>query len=203
MIFQDELFNSLRYQAKKLNVIGEAKTYGVTAHGKETPFYQVTLEGDEVHATCTCHMWEFMGILCKHILCVFGKKVKLNGLLQHYVLNRWTINAKNRIILDIPCFDDQLSQRQDDPTMRKNKSMLQLYDIVELTSQSAEKHKHFTLALEKVHKELLAMEEHVEYSQAVPTNDDQIGRSQVISNFSQTVQDPPRLFLSTLEHLIM
>ncbi|KAG6678621.1 hypothetical protein I3842_14G089900 [Carya illinoinensis] len=182
MIFQDELFNSLRYQAKKLTVIGEAKTYAVTAHGKEIPFYRVTLEGDEVHATCTCHMWEFMGILCE-----------VNGLPQHYVLDRWTINAKARIILDIPCFDDQLSQRQDDPTMRKNKSMLQLYDIVELASQSAEKHKHFTLALEKVHKELLAMEEDVEYSQAVPTNDDQIGRSQVLSNFSQTVQDPPRV----------
>ncbi|XP_018841252.2 protein FAR1-RELATED SEQUENCE 5-like [Juglans regia] len=47
MIFQDELFNSLRYQAKKLYVSGEVKTYGVTVHGKETPLYHVTLSGDE------------------------------------------------------------------------------------------------------------------------------------------------------------
>ncbi|KAG6673066.1 hypothetical protein I3842_16G092600 [Carya illinoinensis] len=110
MIFQDKLFNCLRYQARKLNVIGEAKTYGVTAHGKETSFYHVTLEGDEIHTTCTCHMWEFMGILCRHILCVFDENAKLNGLPQHYVLDRWTINSKNQIILDIPCFDDQLRQ---------------------------------------------------------------------------------------------
>ncbi|XP_035551757.1 protein FAR1-RELATED SEQUENCE 5-like [Juglans regia] len=192
-IFQDELFNSLRYQARKLYVSGEAKTYGVTAHGKETPIYHVTLEGDEGHATCTCHKWEFMGILCRHILCVFGKKAKLNILPEHYVLDRWTINAKSRPIPDIPCSDDQVWQVQDEATMRKSKSMIQLYDIVELASQSAKKHNHFTLALEKVHKELLAMEDHVECSQTMPINECIPSRSQVISNFSQTVQDPPRV----------
>ncbi|XP_041001639.1 protein FAR1-RELATED SEQUENCE 5-like [Juglans microcarpa x Juglans regia] len=109
IIFQDELLNSLRYQAKKLYVSGEVKTYGVTAHGKETSLYHVTLSGD--------------------------------------------------------------------------KDML----------HSVEKHNHFTLALEKVHKELLAMEDHVQCSQTVPTNDDQIFKSQVISNFSQTVHDPPQV----------
>ncbi|XP_035544601.1 protein FAR1-RELATED SEQUENCE 5-like [Juglans regia] len=192
-IFQDELFNSLRYQARKLYVSGEAKTYGVTAHGKETPIYHVTLEGDEGHATYTCHKWEFMRILCRHILCVFGKKAKLNILPQHYVLDRWTINAKSRPIPDIPCSDDQVRQVQDEATMRKSKSMIQLYDIVELASQSAKKHNHFTLALEKVYKELLAMEDHVECSQTMPTNECIPSRSQVISNFSQTVQDPPRV----------
>ncbi|XP_035545018.1 protein FAR1-RELATED SEQUENCE 5-like [Juglans regia] len=197
-IFQDELFNSLRYQARKLYVSGEAKTYGVTAHGKETPIYHVTLEGDEGHATCTCHKWEFMGILCRHILCVFGKKAKLNILPQHYVLDRWTINAKSRPIPDIPCSDDQVWQVQDEATMRKSKSMIQLYDIVELASQSAKKHNHFTLALEKVHKELLAMEDHVECSQTMPINECIPSRSQVISNFSQTVQDPPQIALQSL-----
>ncbi|KAF5447954.1 hypothetical protein F2P56_033464 [Juglans regia] len=191
MIFQDELFNSLRYQARRLSLTGEAKTYGVTVHGKETPLYHVILEGSGEYATCTCHMWEFMGILCRHILCVFGKKAKLNRLPEHYVLDRWTINAKSRPIPHILCCDDQVTVELDEPTMRRSKSMIQLYDIVELASQSAEKHKYFTLALEKVHKEMLAMEEHVECSRVVPANDDQILRSQVVSNFSQTVQDPP------------
>ncbi|KAF5477811.1 hypothetical protein F2P56_004424, partial [Juglans regia] len=143
MIFQDELFNSLRYQARRLSLTGE--------------------------------------------------KAKLNRLPEHYVLDRWTINAKSRPILHIPCCDAQVSVEVDEPTMRRSKSMIQLYDIVELASQSAEKHNHFTLALEKVHKEMLAMDEHVECSQAVPANDDQIVRSQVVLNFSQTVQDLPRV----------
>ncbi|XP_042941356.1 protein FAR1-RELATED SEQUENCE 9-like [Carya illinoinensis] len=194
MIFQNELFDSLRYQARKLSKEGETKTYGVNAYGKERPLYHVTLEGDEEYATCTCHKWEFMGILCRHILCVFGKKMKLDRLSQHYVLERWTINAKSRPIPDIPCPEGRVREGLDEPTMRKIKTMLQFYDIVELGSQSAEKYNHLTVALEKVHKELLDMEDNVECSRACePTNDDHNMGSQVISNFSQTVQDPPRV----------
>ncbi|KAG2710572.1 hypothetical protein I3760_04G033700 [Carya illinoinensis] len=65
---------------KKIIKEGETKTYGVNAYGKETPLYHVTLEGDEEHATCTCHKWDFMEILCRRILCVFGKKMKLDRL---------------------------------------------------------------------------------------------------------------------------
>ncbi|KAK4851299.1 hypothetical protein QYF36_013935 [Acer negundo] len=151
-IFQVELFNSLRYQAKNLSKEGETKTYGVTAYGKETPIYLVTLEGDKGNETCTCHMWEFVGILCRHILCVFGKKAKLDRLPQCYILDRWTMDAKSRPIHDIPCSEGQVQQEEDEATIRKSKSMIQLYDIVELASQSTEKHNHCTLALEKVHK---------------------------------------------------
>ncbi|TXG52941.1 hypothetical protein EZV62_022110 [Acer yangbiense] len=108
MIFQDELFDSLRYISRKLSKDGESKKYGVTPYGKDTPVYHVTLESGEDVATCTCHKWEFMGILCKHILCVFGKKGKLDRLPQHYVLERWTINAKSRPIADIPIPEGQV-----------------------------------------------------------------------------------------------
>ncbi|XP_042972978.1 protein FAR1-RELATED SEQUENCE 9-like [Carya illinoinensis] len=161
IIFQDELFNSLRYKATKLSKEGERKTYGVVISGKEKPLYHVTLENGEEQTTCTCHMWEFMGLLCRHILCVFGKKSMLDKLPQHWVKERWTINAKARPIPDIPLMEGQVQVGQDDPMMRKSKLMIQLYDIVELGSQSAEKHNHLCLALEKVHKELLAMEDHV------------------------------------------
>ncbi|KAK1592284.1 hypothetical protein Q3G72_022357 [Acer saccharum] len=132
--------------------------------------------------------------LQRHILCVFGKKAKLDRLPQCYILDRWTMNAKSRPIPNIPCSEGQVRQGENEAIMRKFKSMIQLYDIVELASQSTEKHNHFTLALEKVHKELLTMEDHVECSQrGEGTNDDQILRSQVVSNFSQTVQDPSRV----------
>ncbi|KAI9153174.1 hypothetical protein LWI28_007191 [Acer negundo] len=74
MIFQDELLDSLRYISRKLSKKGESKKYGVTSYGKDTLVYHVTLESGEDVTTCTCHKWEFIGILCKHILCVFGKK---------------------------------------------------------------------------------------------------------------------------------
>ncbi|KAG2690939.1 hypothetical protein I3760_09G214000 [Carya illinoinensis] len=149
LIFQDELFNSLRYKATKLSKDGERKTYGVLISGKEKPLYHVTLENGDEYATCTCRMWEFMGFLCRHILCVFGKKSKLDKLPQHWVKERWTINAKTQLITDIPLIEGQVREGQDDPMMRKSKLMIKLFDIVELGLQSAEKHNHLCLALDK------------------------------------------------------
>ncbi|KAG7986128.1 hypothetical protein I3843_03G065600 [Carya illinoinensis] len=158
MIFQDELFNSQRYIPTKVGKDGESKIYRVTRNDKDQPIYQVTLDNGEVKAICTCHMFEFVGILCRHILCVLGKKSKLDLLPHHYILERWTINAKSRTILDIPNFDGHV-MRQDDPMLRKSKLMIQFYDIAELGSQSIQKCQHLSLALDKVHKELLLMEQ--------------------------------------------
>ncbi|KAG7943650.1 hypothetical protein I3843_15G052100 [Carya illinoinensis] len=138
MIFQDELFNSQRYIPTKVGKDGESKIYEVTRNDKEYPIYQVTLDSGEVKAICTCHMFEFVGILCRHILCVLGKKSKLDFLPHHYILERWTINAKSRTILDIPTSDGHV-MRQDDPMLRKSKLMMQFYDIAELGSQSIQK----------------------------------------------------------------
>ncbi|XP_042992167.1 protein FAR1-RELATED SEQUENCE 9-like [Carya illinoinensis] len=125
-----------------------------------------------------------MGILCKHILCVFGKKSKLDRLPQHYVMERWTINAKSQPIPDIPSPTGLLQLGLDDPTMRKSKSMIQLYDIVELGSQSEEKHSFLTRALKKIHKKLLAMEDHVDTEGTHYSN-----RGETCS----IDQDPPRV----------
>ncbi|XP_042988798.1 protein FAR1-RELATED SEQUENCE 5-like [Carya illinoinensis] len=196
MIFQDELFNSQRYIPTKVGKDGESKIYGVTRNDKEYPIYQVTLDSGEVKAICTCHMFEFVGILCRHILCVLGKKSKLDLLPHHYILERWTINAKSRTILDIPTSDGHV-MRQDDPMLRKSKLMMQFYDIAELGSQSIQKCQHLSLALDKVHKEFLSMEQ-VEgeknlEDENMSLNDSQMFKSQVVSNFSQVLQDPPRV----------
>ncbi|KAG6732290.1 hypothetical protein I3842_01G169800 [Carya illinoinensis] len=158
IIYQDELFNSQWYIPTKVGKEGERRIYGVTLNGKEQPIYHVTLESGDAKAICTCHMFEFVGILCRHILCVLKKKSKLNMLPHHYILERWTINAKSRAILDIPNSDGYV-MTHDDPMMRKNKLRMQFYDIAELGSQSPQKYNHLSLALDKVHKELLFMED--------------------------------------------
>ena len=43
------------------------KIYKVVAHGRESPFYEVSLDIVETKAICTCHMLEFVGIICRHI----------------------------------------------------------------------------------------------------------------------------------------
>ncbi|KAG6648959.1 hypothetical protein CIPAW_07G179900 [Carya illinoinensis] len=162
-IFQDELFNSQRYKASKVQKKGESKMYA---------------ESGETKATCTCHMFEFLGIVCRHILCVLTKKSKLDVLLYHYVVERWTINAKSRAIVELPVSEGYF------------------YDVADLGAQSNFKMNHLSHALEKVHNELLLIEDIGERNFEVGDmshNDSPMLRSQVISNFSQTIQDPQRV----------
>ena len=84
---------------------------------------------------------------------------------------------------------------EEDPIMRKNKLMMQFQDIAELGSQSCFRMKHLSVALKKVHKELLLMEGAADKDKEdgeMSRNDSPMFRSQVMSNFSQTIQDPQR-----------
>ncbi|KAG7941886.1 hypothetical protein I3843_16G070500 [Carya illinoinensis] len=152
MIFQNELFNSQRYKSTKLCKEGESKTYIVTPHGKDIPLYIVTVESEGDKGTCTCHMFEFIGILCRHIMCVLCKKNKLYSLPQHYILDRWTITAKSRSIIDIPIPEWHVTP-QDEIAIRKSKLMMQFYAIAELGT-TTKKLDHLSLALDKAHKQL-------------------------------------------------
>jgi hypothetical protein len=62
LMFQEELFNSQKFYSSKHQEEGGMKIYRVTHHGRESPFYEVTLEFLEKKVTCTCHMFEFVEI---------------------------------------------------------------------------------------------------------------------------------------------
>lgn len=47
-------------------------------------------------ASCSCHLFEFLGILCRHVLAIFIKK-NVHSLPSQYILCRWTINAKEKV----------------------------------------------------------------------------------------------------------
>ncbi|KAG7990901.1 hypothetical protein I3843_02G047900 [Carya illinoinensis] len=173
-IFQEELFNRQQYKMTKVQKDGESKMYEMAPNGKDARIYYVTLDSRQTQAICTCHKFEFLGLLCRHILCVFMKKSNLDMLPHHYVLERWTINAKSRAILEIPNSDGPFPT-QEDPILQKSHLMMQFYDV---------------------HKELLSTEDIGEQNiedGAMSRVDSTMIRSQVISNFFQILQDPQRV----------
>ncbi|XP_050235418.1 protein FAR1-RELATED SEQUENCE 5-like isoform X4 [Mercurialis annua] len=97
MRFQEELVETLAYAATVIDDIGLSITYRVTKFGEEQKTHFVTFYIFEKRASCSCQMFEFSGIICRHILAVF-RVTNVLTLLPCYILKRWTRNAKTQVV---------------------------------------------------------------------------------------------------------
>lgn len=92
--FQGELVDTLANPATKIEDTGTIMTYHVAKFGEENKAHTVRFIASEMKANCSCQMFEFSGIICRHILSVFRTKNVLT-LPSPYLLKRWTREAKN------------------------------------------------------------------------------------------------------------
>ncbi|CAI9105974.1 OLC1v1005024C5 [Oldenlandia corymbosa var. corymbosa] len=92
--FQKELVETFVYTANRIDGDGTISSYRVAKFEDDRKAYIVSLNVPEIKATCTCQMFEYCGILCRHILTVFTVTNVLT-LPSHYILKRWTRNARN------------------------------------------------------------------------------------------------------------
>ncbi|CAA0813168.1 Protein FAR1-RELATED SEQUENCE 3 [Striga hermonthica] len=92
--FQEELVETFVYTANRVDGDGDNCTYRVAKFEDDRKSYFVSLNIAEMKANCTCMMFEYSGILCRHVLTVFTVTNVLT-LPSHYILNRWTRNAKS------------------------------------------------------------------------------------------------------------
>lgn len=97
--FQEELVGTLTFMASKVEDDGEVTTYQVAKFGEDHKAYYVKFNVLEMRATCSCQMFEFSGLLCRHVLAIF-RVTNVLTLPSHYILKRWTRNAKSSIILE-------------------------------------------------------------------------------------------------------
>ncbi|KAK9667087.1 hypothetical protein RND81_14G231900 [Saponaria officinalis] len=97
--FQEELVGTLTFMATKAEENGDVFTYHVTKYGDDRRTFNVRFNVIEMKVTCSCQMFEFSGLLCRHILAVF-RVTNILTLPSHYILKRWTRNAKSSVMLD-------------------------------------------------------------------------------------------------------
>ncbi|XP_050384811.1 protein FAR1-RELATED SEQUENCE 3 [Argentina anserina] len=97
--FQEELVETFVYTANRIEGDGAISTFRVAKFEDDHKAYIVTLNYPETRANCSCQLFEYSGILCRHILTVFTVTNVLT-LPSHYILKRWTRNAKNGTGLD-------------------------------------------------------------------------------------------------------
>lgn len=97
--FQEELVETLANPATKIDDSGTVATYRVAKFGEDHKANAVTFSSFEMKASCSCQMFEYSGIICRHILAVFRAKNVLT-LPSQYVLKRWTRNAKTGVVAE-------------------------------------------------------------------------------------------------------
>lgn len=106
------------------------------------------------------------------------KKSCLNSVLQSYVLEIWTINAKSRVINGI-CVDDGLLEMVPTTLVMKYRLMRQFYKVSKVGSLSIQRFEHASRGIENIHLELLLMN----IDDDGNTKGDTV-QSQLLSNFS-------------------
>ncbi|XP_057453383.1 protein FAR1-RELATED SEQUENCE 3-like isoform X2 [Lotus japonicus] len=92
--FQKELVETFAYTANNIEDDGVVSKYRVAKYEDDHKIYVVTLDISQMKVNCSCQMFEYSGILCRHILTVFTVTNVLT-LPSHYILKRWTRNAKS------------------------------------------------------------------------------------------------------------
>ncbi|CAH9116215.1 unnamed protein product [Cuscuta epithymum] len=99
--FQAELVNALANLATKIDDSGETTTYRVVRFKEKHKAHVVRFNDIEMKASCSCLMFEFSGILCRHVLSVFRVK-NIPTLPSRYISKRWTRDARTSggLVLD-------------------------------------------------------------------------------------------------------
>ncbi|KAH9623209.1 hypothetical protein KSS87_002421, partial [Heliosperma pusillum] len=111
--FQEELVETFVYTANRIGGDSLTSTYHVAKFEDDHKAYTVILSISDLRASCSCLMFEYSGILCRHILTVFTVTNVLT-LPSYYILNRWTKNAKSVGISDelgADCAQESLASR--------------------------------------------------------------------------------------------
>ncbi|XP_049356219.1 protein FAR1-RELATED SEQUENCE 5-like [Solanum verrucosum] len=136
-IFQEELIQSQKFIAEKIEVKDGANIYKVHQFQRQRPAYIVSLDLALKRAVCSCHKFEFMGILCRHVLMVFIKK-QIHSLPMYYLLDRWTRNATKEKAND----PSNVTQTLKPSTLWFNNIMMHSIGLSERATKS-EKHYQF------------------------------------------------------------
>ncbi|XP_017441073.1 protein FAR1-RELATED SEQUENCE 1-like [Vigna angularis] len=95
-------------------------------------FYKVQFDPLTQTTTCSCQLFEFRGIICRHSLLVFGQE-DVYSVPSQYILRRWSKNIRRRHTLIAASY----SNSSNDPRMERHKMLCKrFYEIAEVACES-------------------------------------------------------------------
>ncbi|CAI0471275.1 unnamed protein product [Linum tenue] len=157
MKFQEELVETLANPATKVDDSGDVVRYRVAKFGEDHRGHTVSFCSFENKATCSCQMFEFSGIICRHVLAVFRAKNVLT-LPSHYILKRWTRDARTGgAILEEECGSEIPNGTPESSTSKYNNLRQEAIKYVEEGAKSIHVYKVAMNALQEAAKKISAV----------------------------------------------
>lgn len=174
--FQEELVETFIYTANKTEDDGVVSKFRVAKYEQDHKAYTVTWDVSEMNAKCRCQMFEYSGILCRHILTVFTVTNVLT-LPSHYILKRWTKNARFNHWSDEEDID---TIGMDSLTMRFNSLCQEAIKVAEEGAIAAETYNTVLKVLKEAAKEVAVMKKSI--ARVSPSNTRSIVNNQEDNN---------------------
>ncbi|OMO86702.1 Zinc finger, PMZ-type [Corchorus capsularis] len=156
-LFQDELVKSNQFIKEKISKNGSCYEYKVSSCFDSRDSFLVSMDLSSKVGTCKCNLFEFKGILCRHILAIFHLK-NVVEIPSHFILKRWTkeANKGNVIFENTPSFEDDLEKSAAARCLHVCRLINQLSSFAE---KSKEQYKVIVGDLDQIFKKVLTMEE--------------------------------------------
>ncbi|XP_057444618.1 protein FAR1-RELATED SEQUENCE 5-like [Lotus japonicus] len=155
--------------------------------------FTVDIDLDSQIAKCGCELYEFMGILCRHILVSFQAK----GVVQipsHFIMERWTKDA-NRGLEDT-YNDNDLGEKSDTlKILRRVHVQREASFLADLAEESEEAYNFIISEMKQTHKSAAAMKtsEGVALLESSEKNVNQVCSSEQVSEPPQLTIGNPHL----------
>lgn len=154
--FQEELVETFVYTANKIDGDGVVSKFRVAKYEHDDKAFTVTLNVSDMKASCSCQMFEYSGILCRHVLTVFTVTNVLK-VPPNYILKRWTRQSRVELLSD----DYADTQCVETLTLRFSNLCREAFKYAEEGAVSSETYNAAMAALREGARKISAMKENV------------------------------------------
>lgn len=175
--FEKELVNSLNVEFDSLPSLSDNPyKFDIRSLGKSLKIRNVTFHVEDCEIECTCHYFEMVGVLCRHILFVL-KFMNVHEIPPKYIKLRWTKVIRNRVQYseksDVEC-------EQESDVVYRNQMMRLCYDLVTKSVVQADVKKLIRRRLLSLSTEVNEMLENLDLNDGIIVGEDGHDIDQVI-----------------------
>ncbi|KAK9289539.1 hypothetical protein L1049_007695 [Liquidambar formosana] len=171
--FQAEIRGMICCNVSLLGSKWHVSTYQVcdVAKGKDGKerkvLYNVLFSEVEFEVLCLCHLFEFKGIVCRHILKVLLER-NIRELPGEYILDRWRKCIKRNHNYVKNCYEDLVTKEE----MVRQSSLYTIFcQISDAAVKSIEKYEFLRENLEILHEKMSTLEFNVDDGDTIPCED--------------------------------